>query len=116
MIILSQIIKYSKYDSIYSISTSISKNKIRKINSKNKIITDKVNDTKINFIILSFLKIIGKKLAQLSLFLYFFKPKVKNINIRKNIKLIIINMISIPKFMRKYIIIILNDINNKMLK
>ena len=30
--------------------------------------------------------------------------------------LIIINMISIPKFMRKYIIIILNDINNKMLK
>lgn len=65
MVIPSPIIRYSKYDSIYSISTSISKNKIRKINSKNKIITDKVNDTKINFIILSFLKIVGKKLAQL---------------------------------------------------
>ena len=75
MIILSPIIRYSKYDSIYSISTSISKNKIRKINSKNKIITDKVNDTKINFIILSFLKIIGKKLAQLSLFYIFLNRK-----------------------------------------
>lgn len=116
MIILSPIIRYSKYDSIYSISTSISKNKIRKINSKNKIITDKVNDTKINFIILSFLKIIGKKIGAVIIILYFFKPKVKNINIRKNIKLIIINMISIPKFMRKYVIIILNDINNKILK
>lgn len=75
MIILSPIIRYSKYDSIYSISASISKNKIKKINSKNKIITDKVNDTKINFIILSFLKIVGKKLAQLSSFLYFLNIK-----------------------------------------
>lgn len=75
MIILSPIIRYSKYDSIYSISAYISKNKIKKINSKNKIITDKVNDTKINFIILSFLKIVGKKLAQLSSFLYFLNIK-----------------------------------------
>lgn len=116
MIIISPITRFSKYDSIYSISASISKNKIRKINSKNKIIIDKVNDAKINFKILYFLEIFGKKLVQLSLFLYLFKPKVKNINIKKNKKLIIIDIISIPKFMRKYIIIILNNINNKILK
>lgn len=75
MIILSPITKFSKYDSIYSISASISKNKIRKINSKNKIIIDKVNDAKINFKILYFLEIFGKKLIQLSLFYIFLNQK-----------------------------------------
>jgi len=75
MIILSPITRFSKYDSIYSISASISKNKIRKINSKNKIIIDKVNDAKINFKILYFLEIFGKKLIQLSLFYIFLNQK-----------------------------------------
>lgn len=75
MIILSPITRFSKYDSIYSISASISKNKIRKINSKNKIIIDKINDAKINFKILYFLEIFGKKLIQLSLFYIFLNQK-----------------------------------------
>ena len=75
MIILSPITRFSKYDSIYSISASISKNKIKKINSKNKIIIDKVNDAKINFKILYFLEIFGKKLIQLSLFYIFLNQK-----------------------------------------